>query len=388
MITLFSRWWIKDHQNYKNEKVRSAYGTLCGLMGIVLNLLLFAGKYFAGVLTGSVAITADSFNNLSDSASSVFMLFGFRLSAKQADADHPYGHGRMEYITGMVISFFIMLMGFELLKSSVNKILHPQPVTFSLLSAGILVASVAVKCYMAVYNHKVGAKIESSAMEATAKDSISDTVATTVVFVCTLISHTTGVILDGYCGLLVALFILYTGFSSVKDTLDELLGKSPHPELVENIKKTVLSHEEVMGIHDLLIHDYGPGRRMVSLHAEVAGDGDIYHLHDAIDHIEMELMEKFHCETTIHMDPIVVNDQAVDAAKRRLISELRNLNSDFSIHDFRMVAGPTHTNFIFDLELPVEYKIPDAKVRREVESMVAEKFENTFAVFKIDRIRF
>ncbi|MBQ6818818.1 MAG: cation transporter [Clostridia bacterium] len=388
MIGLLARWWIRDHKNYKQEQVRSGYGTLCGAVGIVLNLLLFAGKYVAGVLTGSVAITADSFNNLSDAASSVLMLLGFRWAAKQADADHPYGHGRIEYVTGMVISFLIMLMGVELLKTSVDKILHPQPVTFSWLTAGILAASVVIKCYMAVYNRGIGKKIESSAMLATATDSLSDAIATTVVFISTVVSYVTHWPLDGWCGALVALLILYAGFSSVKDTLGELLGKSPDPELIRQIKEVVLSHDAVVGIHDLLLHDYGPGRRMISLHAEVPGDGNIFELHDAIDHIEMEIMERFHCETTIHMDPVEVNNQKVDAAKKKLISCLKNVDETVSIHDFRMVVGPTHTNYIFDLEMPVESKKSESQLRREVESMVAQEFENTFAVFKIDRIRF
>ena len=388
MIGLLARWWIRDHKNYKQEQVRSRYGTLCGAVGIVLNLLLFAGKYVAGVLTGSVAITADSFNNLSDAASSVLMLLGFRWAAKQADADHPYGHGRIEYVTGMVISFLIMLMGVELLKTSVDKILHPQPVTFSWLTAGILAASVLIKCYMAVYNRGIGKKIESSAMLATATDSLSDAIATTVVFISTVVSYVTHWPLDGWCGALVALLILYAGFSSVKDTLGELLGKSPDPELIRQIKEVVLSHDAVVGIHDLLLHDYGPGRRMISLHAEVPGDGNIFELHDAIDHIEMEIMERFHCETTIHMDPVEVNNQKVDAAKKKLISCLKNVDETVSIHDFRMVVGPTHTNYIFDLEMPVESKKSESQLRREVESVVAQEFENTFAVFKIDRIRF
>ena len=388
MISLLARWLIQDHKNYKAEKVRSAYGVLCSVMGIVLNLLLFAGKYFAGVITRSVAITADSFNNLSDAGSSILMLLGFRLAAKKADADHPYGHGRMEYITGMVISFLVMLMGLELLKSSVDKIFHPQAVTFSAVSAVILLASVAVKLYMAFYNRSVGNKIKSSAMKATATDSLSDTLATSMVFVSTLISHFTGIALDGWCGALVALFILYAGFSSVKDTLGELLGKAPDPAFVQSIKETVLAHKEVVGIHDMLVHDYGPGRVMVSLHAEVPGDENIFKLHDVIDCIEKELMEKFHCETTIHMDPVEVNNQKLEQARARLISELKNLDGDIAIHDFRMVVGPTHTNFIFDLEVPVDYKMNDAQLRREVESMVAEKFRDTFAVFKIDRIRF
>ncbi len=388
MIGLLSKWLIRDHKNYTNETVRGAYGSLCGIMGIVLNLMLFGGKYFAGVISGSVAITADSFNNLSDAASSVIMLLGFRMASKKADADHPYGHGRMEYITGLVISFLILLMAVELFKSSLNKILHPETVVFSWLTVGILLASILVKVYMFFYNRGVGKKIQSSAMLATATDSLSDTVSTLVVLSCTLLSHFVGWQLDGYCGLLVALFILYAGINSIKDTLGDLLGKVPAPELVQGIKEVVLSHDEVMGIHDMLIHDYGPGRRLVSLHAEVPGDGDIFQLHDAIDHIEMEVMEKFHCETTIHLDPVEVNNEKVETAKMQLISCLRKVDETVSIHDFRMVVGPTHTNFIFDVEMPVESKKSESQLRQEVESAVAHGFENTFAVFKIDRVRF
>ena len=388
MISILSKWLIRDHKNYKNDAVRSAYGSLCGIMGIVLNLILFGGKYFAGVLSGSVAITADSFNNLSDAASSVIMLLGFRLASKKADADHPYGHGRMEYITGLVISFLILLMAVELFKSSFDKILHPETVVFSWLTVGILSASVLVKIYMFFYNRSIGKKIGSSAMLATAADSLSDTVATVVVLICTLLSHFLGWQLDGYCGLLVALFILYAGFSSIKDTLGDLLGKVPEPELIQGIKEVVLSHDEVIGIHDMLVHDYGPGRRLVSLHAEVPGDGDIFDLHDAIDHIEMEIMEKYHCETTIHLDPVEVNNEKVESAKKQLIRCLKNADETISIHDFRMVVGPTHTNFIFDVEMPVESKKSEAQLRQEVETAVTEGFANTFAVFKIDRVRF
>ncbi len=388
MIRLLSRWLIQDHTNYTHERVRGAYGMLCGIMGILLNLLLFGGKYFAGVISGSVAITADSFNNLSDAASSVIMLLGFRLAAKKADADHPYGHGRMEYVTGLVISFLILLMAVELFESSFNKILHPQSVTFSWLTVGILAASVVIKVYMFLYNRSVGKKIDSSAMLATAADSLSDTVATLVVLASTVLSYFFGWQLDGYCGLLVALFILYAGINSIKDTLGDLLGKVPEPELVQGIKEVVLSHPEVVGIHDMLIHDYGPGRRLVSLHAEVPGDGDIYQLHDVIDHIEMEVMEKYHCETTIHLDPVEVSNEKVNAAKRQLVSCLKGVDETVSIHDFRMVVGPTHTNFIFDLEMPVESKKSESQLRQEVETAVAEQFENTFLVFKIDRVRF
>lgn len=388
MIRFLARWLIQDHKNFKDEQVRSAYGTLCGALGIAFNLLLFAGKYIAGVLSHSVAITADSFNNLSDAGSSILMLFGFRLAGKKADAEHPFGHGRMEYVTGMIISILVLFMGVELLRSSFEKILHPQTVSFSILSASILAVSIGVKLYMAFYNRSVGFKINSSAMRAAAADSISDTVATTVVLLSMIISHYTGWQLDGYCGVLVAFFILYTGYSSIKDTLGELLGKSPDPVLVQALKETVLSYPEVVGIHDLLIHDYGPGRFMVSLHAEVPGNHDVFLLHDVIDRIEMELMERFHCEVTIHMDPVEVDNKRVAQARSRLMCELKNIDEAVSVHDFRMVTGPTHTNFIFDLEVPVDFALKDEQIRCEVESMVAKKFDNTFAVFKIDRIRF
>ncbi len=388
MITLLAKWFIQNHKEYKNEKVRSAYGMLCSIVGIFWNLVLFGGKYFAGVLSGSVAITADSFNNLSDAASSIVMLFGFRMAAKSADADHPYGHGRMEYITGMVVSILVMYMGIELFRSSVEQIINPTLVTFSWLSGGILAVSVLVKLYMALYNFSVAKKIGSSAVKATGTDSISDCLSTAVVLICMIVSHFTGLALDGYCGALVSLLILYAGFSSVKETLGELLGKAPEPDFIKGIKETVLSHSEVVGIHDMLVHDYGPGRVLVSLHAEVPGNGDIFAMHDAIDHIEMELMEKYGCETTIHMDPVEVNNEKVDAMRVRLVSELKNVDENITIHDFRMVVGPTHTNLIFDIALPVECKKSELVLRKEVESMVAEKFENTFAVFKIDRVLF
>ncbi len=388
MITLLAKWLIRNHKEYKNEKVRSAYGMLCSIVGIFWNLVLFGGKYFAGVFSGSVAITADSFNNLSDAASSIVMLFGFRMAAKSADADHPYGHGRMEYITGMIVSILVMYMGIELFRSSIDQILHPTAVTFDLLSGGILAVSVLVKLYMAFYNFGVAKKIGSSAVKATGTDSISDCLSTAAVLICMIVSHFTGLALDGYCGALVSLLILYAGFSSVKETLGELLGKAPDPDFVKDIKETVLSHPEVVGIHDMLVHDYGPGRVLVSLHAEVPGDGDIYAMHDAIDHIELELMEKYGCETTIHMDPVEVNNEKVDSMRMRLVSELKNVDEHITIHDFRMVVGPTHTNLIFDIALPVEHKKSEILLRKEVESMVAEKFDNTFAVFKIDRVLF
>ncbi|MGM9588106.1 MAG: cation diffusion facilitator family transporter, partial [Candidatus Limivicinus sp.] len=272
MIKLLTKLFIKDHENVTNAAVRRAYGTMCSLYGIFLNLLLFAGKYFAGVISGSVAITADAFNNLSDAGSSIITLLGFAIAGKKPDPDHPFGHGRAEYLAGLVLSAVIILMGFELVKSSFEKILHPEPISSGLLPAIILVCSILVKFYMCLYNRSVGKKINSAAMQATATDSLSDSVATTVVLISMGVSYFFHVNIDGYAGLLVAVFILYAGFNAAKDTVSPLLGQAPDPEFVQQVADIVTAHPEVVGIHDLVVHDYGPGRVMVSLHAEVRGD--------------------------------------------------------------------------------------------------------------------
>ncbi len=298
MITLLSHLFIKDHKNYTSPRVRQAYGMLCGAVGIGLNILLFLGKWLAGTLSGSIAITADAFNNLSDAGSSVITLIGFKLSGQKPDPEHPFGHGRMEYISGLFVSVAILIMGFELIKSSIEKLLHPEPIESSPVVMGILAASILVKVYMFYYNHSLSKKLQSAAMNATAMDSLSDTVSTTLVLAATLISHFTGLLLDGWFGVMVGVFIFYTGINTMKDTIDPLLGQKPNEELVSEIEQLVTSHPVVYGIHDLIVHDYGPGRLMISLHAEVSSDGNILEIHDEIDNIENELQEKLHCAAT------------------------------------------------------------------------------------------
>lgn len=382
MITILSNIFIKGKEDSAKRK---AYGTLCSIVGILLNVCLFAGKYFAGVISGSVAITADAFNNLSDAGSSFITLVGFLFAGKKPDPDHPFGHGRFEYISGFVVSIAILLMGLELLKSSVGKIVHPQPVDTSILAMGILVVSILVKMYMAFYNHSIGEKIDSAAMKATATDSLSDTIATTVVLIAMLVMRFAGINIDGICGVFVALFILYAGYSAAKDTLDPLLGLAPDKEFVKQIEDIVLAHEEVKGIHDMMVHDYGPGRRLVSLHAEVPGDHDIFEIHDVIDRIERELNEKLSCEAVIHMDPIETNNEEVAKMKRIMEEKVKAIHAEMTIHDFRMVSGPTHTNLIFDAVMPYGMKMTKAEVRQKIEDIVENMEGNYFAVVQIDQ---
>ena len=385
MISLLSRLLIKNHKDYENPQVRQSYGMLCGLVGICLNILLFAGKYFAGTLSGSIAIVADSFNNLSDAGSSLVTLLGFRLAGKKPDPGHPYGHGRIEYISGFVVSFLILLMGFELAKSSMAKILHPEPMQAGWLPALILIASICVKVYMFLYNRAVGRKISSSAMTATATDSLSDSIATTVVLISMVIAHFFRINIDGYAGLLVALFILYAGYSAAKDTLAPLLGQAPDPDFVQRVTEIVMSHPEVIGIHDLVVHDYGPGRKMVTLHTEVDGKGDFFTLHDAIDNIERELTAECGCHATIHMDPIETDNETVLAMRDKVAALVRRIDPAITIHDFRVVIGKTHTNVIFDAVVPPGLPMTDEAVAARIRLLVADAYPNYYAVVDIDQ---
>ena len=382
MITILSNIFIKEKEGAVRRK---AYGTLCSIVGILLNLCLFAGKYFAGVISGSVAIMADAFNNLSDAGSSFITLVGFLFAGKKPDPAHPFGHGRFEYISGFVVSMAILLMGFELLKTSVVKVIRPEPIDTSNVAMGILIVSILVKMYMAFYNYSIGKKIDSAAMRATATDSLSDTIATIVVLIAMLVIRFTGVNIDGICGVLVALFILYAGFNAAKDTLDPLLGLAPKKEFVEQIERIVLAHNEIKGIHDLVVHDYGPGRLMVSLHVEVPGEHDIFEVHDTIDHIERELNETLSCEAVIHMDPIETDNEEIAKMKRVIAEKVKEIDEQMTIHDFRMVSGPTHTNIIFDAVMPYELKMSREEVKQKIETMVKDMDGNYFAVVQIDQ---
>ena len=385
MITFLASLFIKDSKNYKEPSVRQAYGVLSGAVGIGLNILLFFGKWLAGTISGSIAIIADAFNNLSDAGSSIITLIGFRLSGQEPDPEHPFGHGRMEYISGLLVSVAILVMGFELIGSSIGKLRSPEPIESSALVFGILIASILVKLYMFFYNHSLSKKIESAAMKATSVDSLSDTVATTLVLIATLISKYTGLLLDGWFGILVGLFILYTGGSTLKETIDLLLGQPPKQEFIDEVKEIVLGHSMVHGVHDLIVHDYGPGREMISLHAEVDVNGDIQDIHEQIDHIEHELQEKLHCSATIHMDPIVTDDKEVLAMKAKVEEMVHFLDESFSMHDFRMVRGSTRTNLIFDVEVPRKTSYTDNEIvnwlKERIHELPGSKY---FAVIQID----
>lgn len=385
MITFLASLFIKDNKNYKEPSVRQAYGVLSGAVGIGLNILLFFGKWLAGTISGSIAIIADAFNNLSDAGSSIITLIGFRLSGQEPDPEHPFGHGRMEYISGLLVSVAILVMGFELIGSSIGKLRSPEPIESSALVFGILIASILVKLYMFFYNHSLSKKIESAAMKATSVDSLSDTVATTLVLIATLISKYTGLLLDGWFGILVGLFILYTGGSTLKETIDLLLGQPPKQEFIDEVKEIVLGHSMVHGVHDLIVHDYGPGRVMISLHAEVDVNGDIQDIHEQIDHIEHELQEKLHCSATIHMDPIVTDDKEVLAMKAKVEEMVHFLDESFSMHDFRMVKGSTRTNLIFDVEVPRKTSYTDNEIvnwlKERIHELPGSKY---FAVIQID----
>ncbi|MBQ5743423.1 MAG: cation transporter, partial [Clostridia bacterium] len=341
MVSLLSRWFIPNRDNTADPIVRQKYGVLCGILGIVLNLLLFGGKTLAGILSGSIAITADAFNNLSDAGSSLITLVGFRLAGQKPDPQHPFGHGRFEYISGLLVSMLILLMGFELGKSSVEKIIHPEAVRLEWLTTVILIVSVAVKLYMAIYNRSVGKKIQSTAMMATMTDSLGDAVATTAVLIATVIGHFTQFNIDGYCGVAVAIMIFIAGLRSAKETISPLLGQPPEPEFVRKIEQIVIQHQEVAGIHDLIVNDYGPGRKIVSLHAEIPADANIWEAHDLIDNIEQEINATLGCIAVIHMDPIVTSDETTVALRNSIKEGVKTIHPGTTIHDFRAVPGPT-----------------------------------------------
>jgi len=386
LITFLTKLFIKDADNITSPEVRGKYGSLCGALGIFLNVILFFGKLFAGILTGSVAIVADAANNLTDAGSSVVTLIGFKLSTQKPDRSHPFGHGRIEYITGFIISVIIMIVGFELGKSSVEKIIAPETVEFSVISVIILAVSVLVKLYMMLYNRKIGKKIDSTALHAVASDSLNDCIATSVVLISTVIAGLYRINIDGWCGALVALFIMYSGFMAARDTLSPLLGQRPDSEFVKRIEELVLSYDEVEGIHDLVVHNYGPGRVMITLHAEVSASADICHVHDAIDNIEQHLISELGCDAVIHMDPIAVDDAKTAELKHKVSELVKALDSSITIHDFRMVVGPTHTNIIFDIVVPYNFRLSDEDIKAETARLVKILDDNYNVVLKIDKM--
>ena len=366
---------------------RSIYGMVCGFVGIFFNIILFVGKLLAGIITSSISITADALNNLSDAGSSIVTLAGFKLAAQKPDSKHPYGHGRIEYLAGLSVAAVILIMGFELVGDSIGKLLHPQDTEFSYVVIFILLASILVKCYMAYYNYSIGKEIDSAAVRAAAMDSMSDCIATGAVLVTTVLNHMYGWQLDGYCGILVSLFIMYSGIQAARDSVDPLLGIEPDEEFLQQIEDISLSFDEnIVGIHDLMVHDYGPGRKIISLHAEVPADSNMIQIHDVIDNLEKKLSKDLGCMATIHMDPVAVNDPEVKELKHKVADLAKEVLDAITIHDFRVVKGDTHTNLIFDMVVPFSCKCTD----REMADMVADKIKeklgnNYYAVIDVDR---
>lgn len=385
MLDAILRKFVPDYTRTGDRAVRQRYGVLSGMVGIALNLLLFGGKFAAGLLTGAISVTADAFNNLSDAASSVVTLVGFRLAGQREDADHPFGHGRMEYLAGLVVSVLILLVGLELGKSSVEKIIHPEGAELSILTAAILAVSIGVKVWMGWFNGGLAKRIRSEALKATAADCRSDAIATGTVLVGLVLAEIFPLPLDGWLGVLVALLILKAGIGSVKATLDPLLGQAPDPEEVAEIEKLILSHPPIGGIHDLVIHDYGPGRRMMSVHAEVPDTCDLMAAHDVIDHVERELGKQFGIEAVIHMDPVQTGNPLVEQLRELTAETARQIHPSLTIHDFRITAGPRFTNLIFDVVVPYEVKLDDKVVKMKLAEKLAAVNENYRTVIEVDR---
>ena len=372
MTTFLLRRFVPDYQNTADPAVRERYGKLAGITGIICNVLLFAFKLLAGTLSGSVSITADAVNNLSDASSSLVTLLGFRLAARPADEEHPYGHARMEYLSGLAVAVMILVIGVELVKSSVQKILHPEAVSFSALTVAVLVSSILLKLWMARFDRTLGKRIGSAALHAAAADSRSDVIATGAVLAACVVGKLTGLRIDGWAGLLVALFILWSGVGVAKDTIDPLLGAKPDEELVRAIAYLMTSHVNILGFHDLMVHDYGPGRRFASVHAEIDHRIDPLIAHELLDEIERQVKKELHVELVIHYDPIVTDDPEITAVRERLQAIIHDLDPRLSIHDFRMVSGQHHANVIFDMVIPADLESRTAELRRTIEERLQD----------------
>lgn len=376
--------FVHDYENVHDINVRASYGKLSGKVGIFCNAFLFAVKFIMGTISGSVSITADAVNNLSDAASSVISLIGFKMAEKPADEDHPYGHARYEYLSGLTVAVMIILIGFELFKTSFDKVLHPGTVDFSIVLVIVLAVSILIKLWMALFNKSLGKKINSSALEATAADSRNDVISTSAVLVAAVISHFFKINLDGYMGIAVAVFILYSGIGLVKDTLDPLLGKAPEPELVDYIQKKILSYDGVLGTHDLMIHDYGPGRKFASVHVEMAAEGDVLKSHDVIDNIERDFLSKDNLNIIVHYDPIVTKDDIVNDFRSWLMEQVKSIDPHLSIHDLRIVPGNSHTNLVFDCVMPHCINMSPSELKAEIRRLVNIKYPNYYCIITID----
>lgn len=377
--------FIPKSNNPATPESRAAYGKLAGTVGIFCNIILFISKITAGLLSGSVSITADAVNNLSDASSSIISLFGFKLACRPADEEHPYGHGRYEYLAGLMVAFIIMVIGAELLRNSVMKIIHPTVVEFSWLSVGVLSFSILLKLWMMIFNNKVGRIINSKTLFAAAADSRNDVITTAAVLIAALLSRFTTLELDGIMGVLVALFILYSGFGLVRDTLDPMLGKAPDEELVNAIREKILSYSGVLGTHDLMVHDYGPGRQFASVHVEMAAEDDPIVSHEIIDSIERDFLKNDGLHMIVHYDPISTKDSQVTELREWISEQIKFLDARLSIHDLRIVKGKNRMNVIFDCVVPNDMQIGEKEIKCFVNNIISEKYPEYTAVITIDR---
>lgn len=385
MIKLLARIFIKNRKDYSNPQVRKQYGILCGGFGVFLNVMLFALKYIFGTIAASVAMVADAFNNLSDAASSFIQILGFKLSSKKPDPEHPFGHGRLEYISGLIVSFLILHMGFDLITDSIGAIRNPEKMQTSIISIVIMIGAILVKLYMYLYNHSVAKKIDSVSMEVTAKDSLSDMISTFVVIAAIFLEKFTTLPVDGIGGVIVGVFILKTGIEAAKDTIEPLLGTAPSKEFVSEIEEELMKHNPIIGMHDLVVHDYGPARMMISLHAEVPGNMNIFELHDTIDNAEVDIASRFNCQVVIHMDPIDVENQRLAELKTVVQQEITKINNELMAHDIRMVPGVTHTNLIFDVVKPFSCILTDEQLKNLISQSIKARCNDVNCVITVDQ---
>lgn len=385
MISWMIRHFIKDWENTSNSKVRERYGVLAGAVGIASNGFLFLIKFLTGLLLGSISIMADAVNNLSDAGSSVITLIGFKISGKPADNEHPYGHARMEYICGLIVSFIIVFLGLQLIGSSFDKILHPVTVEVNAVMLFVLVVSIGVKLWQGMFNRTLGKKIDSAALQATAADSLNDVYATSAVLISALIMRFTGLRLDGWMGLAVAIFITVSGFKLVMETVNPLLGMAPDQGMVQAIQNKIMSYDGVIGIHDLVIHNYGPERCFASVHAEVPAKQDILISHDIIDNIERDFCENMNIHLVIHLDPVVNDNEEINQLREMVLEIVKGISREISMHDFRVVFGTTHTNLVFDVAVPPEFQFSDQDLCKEITKQVKQHDQTLFTVITVDR---
>ena len=384
MTDLLIKLFIKENKKQDDPKVRGEYATLASGTGITVNIFLSIVKLIVGLIANSISIVSDALNNITDIGSSLVTMIGFKLSQKSSDKDHPWGHGRMEYITGFIVDMLIILVGFELFKSSIDKIIHPELPNINTITIILLVVAIFAKLWLFLFYKKIAKIIDSAALKGAAYDSISDTISTTAVLASAIVARFAEVSIDGFVSLLVSIFILITGFKATKEMIDMLIGTAPDKEFVKDIYKFVERYKEIVGIHDIMIHDYGPGRKIVSFHAEVPADSNICEVHDIIDGIEQDMFKKFGCITTIHMDPIVVDDEEINNMKKTVERVVKGINENFSIHDFRMTNGGKRVNVIFDLVVPFDEKVDFKELEKEVKTKVHNLDNKYYAVINIE----